>query len=109
MLNFLQGIIEMFKKDLNKYWKTVVNTIQDGIMIIDQDGSIISANKALEEITGYSREELIGETCKVLNCDICEQTRENSGKHWCQLFKHGKNVQKKMHISQKRRHIHSCS
>ena len=32
----------MFEKDLDKYWKTVVNTIQDGIMIIDKSGAIIS-------------------------------------------------------------------
>ncbi|MBW1898877.1 MAG: sigma 54-interacting transcriptional regulator, partial [Deltaproteobacteria bacterium] len=85
----------MFEKDLDKYWKTVVNTIQDGIMIIDKCGSIISANKALEKITGYSREELIGKTCEVLNCDICEKTRENAGKHWCKLFRHGKMSKKR--------------
>jgi len=25
----------MFEQKLNKYWKTVVDTIQDGVMIVD--------------------------------------------------------------------------
>jgi hypothetical protein len=25
----------MFEQELNKYWKTVVDTIQDGVMIVD--------------------------------------------------------------------------
>jgi two-component system response regulator HydG len=85
----------MYEKDLDKYWKTVVNTIQDGIMIIDKSGAIISANKALEKITGYTKKELIGRTCEVLNCDICEKTRENSGEYWCKLFRTGKMTRRK--------------
>ena len=46
----------MLEQELNRYWKTVVNTIQDGVMIVDTDGTIVSANKALEKITGYPKE-----------------------------------------------------
>ncbi len=38
----------MIEQELNRYWKTVVNTIQDGVMIVGTDGIIISVNKALE-------------------------------------------------------------
>ena len=38
----------MLEQELNKYWKTVVNTIQDGVMIVDTDGTIVSENKAIE-------------------------------------------------------------
>ncbi|MGB9436373.1 MAG: PAS domain-containing protein [Desulfobacterales bacterium] len=37
----------MIEQELNRYWKTVVNTIQDGVMIVDTDGTIVSVNKAL--------------------------------------------------------------
>jgi two-component system response regulator HydG len=61
----------MFEQDLNQYWKTVVDTIQDGVMIVDIKGTIVSANKGLEKITGYTRSELIGKPCLILDCNIC--------------------------------------
>ena len=79
----------MLERELNIYWKTVVNTIQDGIMIVNTEGTLVSANKALEKITGYPREELIGKSCAVLNCNICEIVREENGSHWCRLFSQG--------------------
>jgi hypothetical protein len=32
----------------NVSWKAVVGTIQDGLMVLDKAGTIISVNKALE-------------------------------------------------------------
>ncbi len=80
----------MLEQELNQYWKTVVDTIQDGIMIVDADGTIVSANKALERISGFTRNEMIGKPCSILNCNICEIAFEGSGDHWCVLFKTGK-------------------
>lgn len=79
----------MFETDLDTYWKTVVNTMRDGIMIVDTAGSIISVNRALESITGYSREELIGQKCSILNCSLYKMAREQGGPFWCKLFKTG--------------------
>lgn len=79
----------MFEEDLDRYWKTVVSTIRDGIMIVDTGGSIVSVNNALEAMTGYTRSELIGQKCSILNCSIYCMVRERSGDHWCQLFKNG--------------------
>ncbi|MGD9278772.1 MAG: sigma 54-interacting transcriptional regulator [Desulfobacterales bacterium] len=82
----------MFKKDLNKYWKTVVDTIQDGVMIVNTEGKITSVNRAFETITGHSRTDIIGKPCTILSCNACELVRGNKGKgpHWCVLFKKGK-------------------
>ena len=80
----------MLEQELNQYWKTVVDTIQDGIMIVDSGGTIVSANKALEKISGYTSNEMIGKPCSILNCNICEIAFEGSGDHWCALFKTGK-------------------
>lgn len=71
----------MFEQELNNYWKTVVDTIQDGVMIVDIKGTIVSVNKGLEKITGYTKEELIGKPCLILDCNICEIVRGNEGKH----------------------------
>jgi len=57
----------MIGRELDGYWKTVVNTIRDGIMIMNSSGTIVSVNKAVEEITGYVREELIGTHCSILD------------------------------------------
>mgnify|MGYP001224241479 CR=1 FL=1 len=79
----------MFEQELNSYWKTVVNTIQDGLMIVDRAGMIVSVNQALEAITGYNRKELVGRPCSALNCDVCETARDAQGGHWCALFRTG--------------------
>ncbi len=79
----------MFEHELNLYWKTVVDTIQDGIMIVDKAGTIVSANKAFEKITGYTQAEIIGAPCSTLHCNTCEAAREKRGHHWCILFRTG--------------------
>ncbi len=97
----------MFKQELNTYWKTVVDTIQDGIMIVDEDGTIVSVNEAFEIITGYSKEEVLGKSCSILNCDGCEIAREQNGTHHCLLFKKRSLRMKKCSIMRKDgRYVH---
>lgn len=79
----------MLGSELDAYWKIVVNTIQDGIMIIDTGGTVIAANKALEKMLGFSKEELIGKKCDVLNCNVCKIVRTEGKEHWCTLFEKG--------------------
>lgn len=76
----------MFEHELDRYWRTVANTISDGIMVVDEQGIIIYVNKAFEGITGFSKDEMIGKACSILNCNICEEARENKGCQWCTLF-----------------------
>ncbi len=91
----------MLEQELDKYWKTVVDTIQDGVMIVDVKGTIVSVNRALEQITGYSNQELIGKRCSVLNCNSCDAVFEQSGSHWCMLFRSGSLKMKKCLITRK--------
>lgn len=79
----------MFEQELNNYWKTVIATIQDGVMVVDIMGTIVSANRGLEKITGYTKAELIGKPCSILDCNICKIIRGNKGGHWCNLFRDG--------------------
>ena len=79
----------MFEQELNEYWKTVVDTIQDGIMIVDKAGTIVSVNKAFKKITGYTQNQIIGKPCICLNCHTCEAARKKRGDHWCVLFRTG--------------------
>jgi two-component system, NtrC family, response regulator HydG len=79
----------MFERELNRYWKAVVDTIRDGLMVVDTQGNIVSVNKALLEITGYDRPEMVGKPCSVLRCDLCEFARNRGGGDWCVLFSTG--------------------
>lgn len=49
---------EAFKDSVNKY-ETIIETAKDGVVII-QDGICKYANKAIENIMGFSPEELVG-------------------------------------------------
>jgi len=91
----------MFNHELDTYWKTVVNTIRDGIMIVNTQGAIVSVNRAFETITGFDREELIGQPCTVLNCDICRRALSRDGRHWCTLFETGGISKRKCTITAK--------
>ena len=42
----------MFEQDMNTYWKTVVDTIQEGVMVVSSEGQIVSVNQGLERMTG---------------------------------------------------------
>ncbi len=86
---------------MDRYWKTVVNTISDGIMIVNTSGAIVSVNKAFERMTGYPREELIGKPCKVMDCDACKEALQCGGDHWCYLFMAGSMGQRKCRIRRK--------
>lgn len=77
----------MFEQELNRYWKTVVDTIQDSIMIVDRAGTIVSTNKAFERLLGYSWAEIVGQDCATLDCNLCETVRDENQDLWCNLFK----------------------
>jgi len=87
--------------DLNYYWKSVVDTIQDGVMIVNPEGIVISVNRAFEEITGYGRHEIVGKLCTTLNCTSCEIARREEGCHWCVMFKKGHLRRQKCSITRK--------
>jgi len=80
----------MQEDDLKTYWKAVVDTIQEGVMIVDPGGVIVAVNQALSELTGFAAEELIGRSCATLNCATCRAKRDQEGHHWCSLFEQGR-------------------
>ena len=89
-------------RELDGYWKTVVNTLRDGIMIVNTRGAIVSVNKAFEQITGYTREELIGRTCEILHCEACSNdTLATVNGPWCSFFQGDEADQRKCLIRRK--------
>ncbi len=93
--------------EIAKYWKTIVDTLHDGLMVLDPSGNILAVNPAAEKLTGYSAEELIGTNCRTLNCTGCDVYARGAGKDWCKLFVTGEVKAKKCLISDKnRRAVH---
>lgn len=72
--------------DISKYWKTIVDTIQEGILVVDPKGRILAVNPAVERLTGYRAEELIGKSCRVLDCTGCKIIGKGSAENWCGLY-----------------------
>lgn len=91
----------MAQNMLNDYWKAVVDTIQDGVMIVSPEGTIISINRGFEEITGYRRSEVLGHPCTLLKCNACEIARNSDDCHWCVMFKKGNLKKQKCLITRK--------
>ncbi|UCF95543.1 MAG: sigma 54-interacting transcriptional regulator, partial [Desulfobacterales bacterium] len=87
--------------DIAPYWKTIVDTLQDGLMVIDPMGNILAVNPAAERLTGYSAAELIGSSCRALNCTGCTVYGRGRGKDWCSLYLTGEVRAKKCLITNK--------
>jgi two-component system response regulator HydG len=87
--------------DIARYWKTIVDTLQDGLMVVDSGGNIVAVNPAAEKLTGYSAAELIGSNCRELNCTGCDVYNQGVGEKWCKLFVKGGSRAKKCVIARK--------
>ena len=70
----------------NQYWKTIIDTMAEALMVVDTHGLIISVNQSMLQLTGYSETELVGKTCGVLNCNNCLINKERRTDHFCVLF-----------------------
>ena len=49
---------------IDNYTQSLLQSINDGIYILDFDRNIIFWNKAAETITGFTSNEVIGKSCK---------------------------------------------
>ena len=78
----------MEARNINRYLKSIINTMNDGLIVISPDGYILMINKAFEQFTGYTADEVIGKTCTLLGCDACElEIKSEQGEiWWCALL-----------------------
>jgi PAS domain S-box-containing protein len=79
---------------MNRYCREIINTMNDGLVVVAPDGTIMMVNRAFEEMIGYNRDELIGGSCRLLSCDACELARAEGKGHWCDLFERGSATRK---------------
>ena len=72
------------------YYKEIFETIDDALMLVGPDGTILLVNAAMEHLSGYARAELVGNSCTLLNCDACELIVTEKKEKWCMLFETGR-------------------
>ncbi|MFK5953235.1 MAG: sigma 54-interacting transcriptional regulator [Desulfobacterium sp.] len=87
--------------DIGKYWQTIIESVQDGVIIVDPGGNIVAANTTALLMTGYKKEEVTGKSCRILNCTGCKIVGKGAGKEWCGLFSRGLIWDKKCSITHK--------
>ncbi len=90
-------MIEKLCKDPH-FLMNVFETMRDGLMIVDKDGNILLFNRAAEEITGYSKKEVIGQQCTILDSDTCVVLTDEGKQKSCSIFKSGTIENKKCRI-----------
>jgi PAS domain S-box-containing protein len=73
----------------------VLESIRDAIILMNPDGNIIYFNDAAEKITGYSREEVLGQPCTILDTDTCVILTESGRQRCCSLFEDGTSIYEK--------------
>ncbi len=90
-------MIDQLCKDPN-FLMNVFETMRDGLMIVDRDGKILLFNRGAEEITGYRREEIVGQPCTILDSDTCVVLTDEGKQKSCSIFKTGSIENKKCRI-----------
>lgn len=53
------------ERDLEQY-EMMVETVGDGVYVLDEDFEIVTVNDAMTDLTGYSREQLVGSSASFL-------------------------------------------
>jgi two-component system, NtrC family, response regulator HydG len=73
----------------NEFVKSLLESIGDGIFVLDPKGSIISWNSAMEKITGYSADEIKHKSCRFLHFSQCFEKECPISIQDCGILKRG--------------------
>ncbi len=87
--------------EIAENWKTIVDTLRDGLLVVDNKGDIQAINRSTEYLTGYKADELVGKSCRILNCTGCKESEFGVDGKWCKLFRIGQSRNKKCLITNK--------
>ena len=93
--------IQLDDRIILENWEKIFHIVNDGLMLVRPDGSIFRANHALEALLGYSRNELNGKHCAIINCDACDRLATHKGEPCCKLFQDGEDIKKKCLVNKK--------
>ncbi|TDU39473.1 PAS/PAC sensor signal transduction histidine kinase [Gelidibacter sediminis] len=69
----------MFEQDQRKVFKTLLGAVSEGVIIVDENQTIVEINTSAETIFGYTRDELVGQP---LNTLIPQRYHASHGGHF---------------------------
>lgn len=77
----------MDSRELNRHLESIFNTMNDALVVIAVDGTILMVNQAFQRLTGYDATEVTGQSCTLLDCDACDTAiRSQEDGCWCAIF-----------------------
>ncbi len=82
----------------------ILDTMAEGLFTLDDQGIITSWNKSMEKISGYSEQEAVGNTCRLIECSQCFDKKCPADIKKCGVIKHGKTEAKECFITHKDGH-----
>ncbi len=75
-----------FRIKQDRYWKAIIDTMVEALMVVDSQGVIISVNRSMLKLTDFTENELIEKPCDVLKCDKCFVKKKKYPDRFCALF-----------------------
>jgi PAS domain S-box-containing protein len=75
-------------RETKEFLERVIESTRDGILIVDEKGHILSANTAMEKMSGFAKEEILGKHASSLIVDD-KETRQMILEKTAELFEKG--------------------
>lgn len=79
----------------------ILDAMAEGLFTLDQDGKITAWNQAMENISGYTAQEAVGQRCCLIKCSRCYDQVNPSDISQCGVLAHGKTEAKECFIRHK--------
>ncbi len=78
---YMRDVTERVERERElELYETIVETIEDGVYVLDEDFCFTEVNDAYVEMTGYDRAELLGSHCSlVVSEDVSNDSRDRMG------------------------------
>ena len=92
---------EITEQDIGRHWQSVVNTMAEGLFVVDTRGIVVFINPAAERLTGYRREDVLGRSCTAFESETCRSCQDDQGCMACGLFEQGRVANKRCTIIKK--------
>jgi len=68
------------------FLNSILETMSEGLMVVDRNGNILFFNKAAEEMTGFKMDEVLGKQCTLLDTNTCVVNSPDGKRKDCKLF-----------------------
>ena len=79
----------------------ILDAMAEGLFTLDQEGKITAWNRAMENISGYTAQEAVGQGCCLIKCSRCYDQVNPADISQCGVLAHGKTETKECFIRHK--------